>query len=64
MKVKDLPIQLDRLVLIQKNNSQGKELFEGYWVNLTRKCEDLEVKVLSTCKREYVKDSYILIYVK
>lgn len=64
MKVKDLPIQRDRLVLIQRNNSEGEELFEGFWVNLTRRCEDMEVKSISTCKRKYVQDTYILIYVK
>lgn len=64
MKVKDLPIQIDRLVLIQKNNSEGEELFEGFWVNLTRRCEDMEIKSISTCKRKYVENTYILIYVR
>ena len=64
MKVKDLPICENRLILIQRNNSEGKELFEGFWVNLTRNCEDLEVRSISTCKRKYVQDAYILIYVK
>ena len=64
MKVRDLPIQRDRLVLIQKNNSEGEELFEGFWVNLTRECEELEIKSISTCKRKYVENAYILIYVK
>lgn len=64
MKIRDLPIQRDRLVLIQRNNSEGEELFEGFWVNLTRRCEDLEVLRISTCKRKYVENAYILIYVR